>query len=288
MDNSKEISTKVKLFEDKQVRTIWNSEEEEWYFSVVDVCNILSNSKSNDPSSYWRTLKSRLKKEGSEVVSNCHELKLPASDGKFYKTDTLNTKWLLRLIQSIPSPKAEPFKIWLAELGNERLSEIADPERVIHRGVNYYREKGYPEDWITQRMMSIKIRKELTNEWQKRGIENELDFAILTNEITKAWSGLTIREYKELKNLKKENLRDNMTDMELVLNMLAETATTGLSKKEEPQTFDENKQIAKRGGNIARDARLNYERELGESIITNLNSNDKQALEIKNKRIKKD
>ena len=219
MENSQ---NKIKLFENKKIRYVWNDDEEDWYFSVVDVCYVLSESESIDAGAYWRKLKQRLKKEGSEVVTKCHELKLPASDGKMYKTDTLSTKNVLRLIQSIPSPKAEPFKMWLAQVGNDRLEEYADPEKAITRGAEYYRAKGYTEGWIKQRLQAIEMRKELTDEWRNRGIEKESEFAILTNEITKAWSGLSVKEYKQKKGLKKENLRDNMTNIELVLNMLAE------------------------------------------------------------------
>ena len=223
------MTDKIKLFEQKQIRTHWDAESEEWYFSVVDICNVLSESSSKDPGAYWRKLKQRLKAEGSEVVTSCHELKMQAADGKFYKTDCMTTKNILRLVQSIPSPKAEPFKLWLAEVGNQRLEEIADPEKAILRGADYYRAKGYTEGWINQRLQSIEMRKELTDEWKARGIEEEKDYAILTNEMTKAWSGLTVKEYKQLKGLKKENLRDNMTNIELVLNMLAEVSTTAIS-----------------------------------------------------------
>lgn len=201
---------KLKLFENKKIRYVWNDEEEDWYFSVVDVCYALSESESSDMGAYWRKLKQRLKAEGSEVVTNCHALKLPAADGKSYKTDCLSTKNVLRLIQSIPSPKAEPFKMWLAQLGNDRLEEYADPEKAIIRGADYYRAKGYTEGWINQRLQTIEMRKELTDEWKARGIEKEVDYAILTNEMTKAWSGLTVKEYKQKKGLKKENLRDNI------------------------------------------------------------------------------
>lgn len=271
----------IKVFEDKKIRTQWDSEKEEWYFSVVDICNVLAESNSKDPSTYWRTLKSRLKKEGSEVVTSCHGLKLQASDGKFYKTDCLDTKGVLRLVQSIPSPKAEPFKVWLAQVGSERLDEIADPEKALQRGVDYYRKKGYPEDWITQRLLSIKIRKELTAEWQDHGITDEKDYAILTNEMTKAWSGLSIQKYKQLKDLKKENLRDNMTDLELVLNMLAEVTTTTFSKQERPQTFEENKNVAIRGGKVAGNARKDIEKQIGHSVISPVNANEKELLDTK-------
>ena len=255
------MQNKIKVFENKQVRTLWNADEEEWYFSVVDVCNVLADSSSKDPGAYWRKLKQRLKNEGSEVVTNCHGLKMQASDGKMRETDCLDTKGVLRLVQSIPSPKAEPFKMWLAQVGSERLDEIADPEKAILRGADFYRAKGYTEGWINQRLQTIEMRKELTDEWKERGIEQEKDYAILTNEMTKAWSGLSVKEYKELKGLKKENLRDNMTNIELVLNMLAEVTTTAISKREQPDTFEESKTIAKRGGKVAKNARTDIEME---------------------------
>lgn len=274
------MTDKIKLFEQKQVRTHWDAESEEWYFSVVDICNVLSESASKDPGAYWRKLKQRLKAEGSEVVTNCHGLKMKAADGKYYKTDCMATKNILRLVQSIPSPKAEPFKMWLAEVGNERLNEIADPEKAILRGAEYYRAKGYTEGWINQRLQSIEMRKELTDEWKARGIEEERDYAILTNEMTKAWSDLSIKEYKQLKGLKKESLRDNMTNIELVLNMLAEVSTTAISKTREPKTFAENKSVATEGGKIAKIARKNLEKQIGQSVISPLNASDKPALEI--------
>lgn len=277
------MENKIKVFENKQVRTVWDTEAEEWYFSVVDVCNILSDSASKDPGAYWRKLKQRLKAEGSEVVTNCHGLKLQASDGKYYKTDVLDTKGVLRLVQSIPSPKAEPFKMWLAEVGNDRLNEIADPEKAILRGADYYRAKGYTEGWINQRLQTIEMRKELTDEWKAHGIEKDKDYAILTNEMTKAWSGLTVQEYKQVKGLKKENLRDNMTNIELVLNMLAEVTTTTISRQEQPETFEENKAIAKRGGKFAGDTRKRFEAETGTKVISSANASDKPALEIQPK-----
>ena len=279
MENS-QTQNKLKLFENKKIRYVWDAEEEDWYFSVVDVCHALAESESNDPGAYWRKLKQRLKAEGSEVVTKCHDLKLPASDGKFYKTDTLSTKNILRLIQSIPSPKAEPFKMWLAQLGNERLEEYADPEKAILRGADYYRSKGYSEGWIKQRLQAIEMRKELTDEWKKRGIEKDSEFAILTNELTKAWSGLTVREYKELKGLKKENLRDNMTNLELVLNMLAEVSTTAISKVKEPETLGENIEVANEGGSVAKNARTDIESRTGKTVISKLNANDKPALDV--------
>ena len=273
---------KLKLFENKKIRYVWNDEEEDWYFSVVDVCYALSESESSDMGAYWRKLKQRLKAEGSEVVTNCHALKLPAADGKSYKTDCLSTKNVLRLIQSIPSPKAEPFKMWLAQLGNDRLEEYADPEKAIIRGADYYRAKGYTEGWINQRLQTIEMRKELTDEWKARGIEKEVDYAILTNEMTKAWSGLTVKEYKQKKGLKKENLRDNMTNIELVLNMLAEVTAISISKQEQPQSFEENKNIAVRGGKVANTAKKEYEKATGLKAVSSLNAKDKKVLEIQN------
>ena len=273
---------KLKLFENKKIRYVWNDEEEDWYFSVVDVCYALSESESSDMGAYWRKLKQRLKAEGSEVVTNCHALKLPAADGKSYKTDCLSTKNVLRLIQSIPSPKAEPFKMWLAQLGNDRLEEYADPEKAIIRGADYYRAKGYTEGWINQRLQTIEMRKELTDEWKARGIEKEVDYAILTNEMTKAWSGLTVKEYKQKKGLKKENLRDNMTNIELVLNMLAEVTATSISKQEQPKSFEENKNIAVRSGKVANTAKKEYEKATGLKAVSSLNAKDKKALEIQN------
>lgn len=272
---------KIKLFESKKIRTHWDADAQEWYFSVVDVCNVLSESASTDPGSYWRKLKQRLKKEGSEVVTNCHGLKMQAADGKYRITDALDAKGILRLIQSIPSPKAEPFKMWLAQVGSERLDEIADPEKAILRGADFYRAKGYTEGWINQRLQTIEMRKELTDEWKQRGIESEKDYAILTNEMTKAWSGLSVKEYKNIKGLKKENLRDNMTNIELVLNMLAEVTTTALSKNEVPETFDENVKVAKRGGKVAQNAKIDIESQLGQSVISPLNAKDKLKLEVK-------
>lgn len=274
------MTDKIKLFEQKQIRTHWDEESEEWYFSVVDICNVLSDSASKDPGAYWRKLKQRLKAEGSEVVTKCHGLKMQASDGKYYKTDCMVTKDVLRLVQSIPSPKAEPFKIWLAKVGNDRLEEIADPEKAILRGADYYRAKGYTEGWINQRMLSIEMRKELTDEWRSRGVDQEKDYAILTNEMTKAWRGLSVKEYKHYKGLKKESLRDNMTNIELVLNMLAEVSTTAISKAQEPKNFEENKKVATAGGKVAKNARQNLENQIGHTIISPLNASDKPALEI--------
>ena len=270
----------LKLFEGTTIRTIWDSEKEEWFFSVADVCNALSGSQAKDPNVYWRKLKQRLKAEGSEVVTNCHGLKLEAADGKKYLTDVLSTRDILRLIQSIPSPKAEPLKMWLAQVGNDRLEEIADPEKAILRGADFYRAKGYSEQWINQRMISIEMRKELTDEWKARGIEKEAEYAILTNEMTRAWSGMSVRQYKDLKGLTKESLRDNMTNVELVLNMLAEVTTTSISRSRQPETFEESRRIAKEGGSVARDTRRNIESRIGQSVISSSNAQDKLALDV--------
>ena len=274
---------KLKLFENKKIRYVWNDEEEDWYFSVVDIVEVLAESKDYQTArNYWKVLKTRLKSEGSELVTNCNRLKLQASDGKMRETDCLSTKNVLRLIQSIPSPKAEPFKMWLAQLGNDRLEEYADPEKAIIRGADYYRAKGYTEGWINQRLQTIEMRKELTDEWKARGIEKEVDYAILTNEMTKAWSGLTVKEYKQKKGLKKENLRDNMTNIELVLNMLAEVTAISISKQEQPQSFEENKNVAVRGGKVANTAKKEYEKATGLKAVSSLNAKDKKALEIQN------
>ena len=273
------MENKIKLFEDKVVRSHWDAEQEEWYFSVVDVIEVLTESK--DANAYWRKLKQRLKEEGNETVTKCHGLKMVAADGKMRYTDVATTEQLLRLIQSIPSPKAEPFKLWLAQVGSERLDEIADPEKAILRGADFYRAKGYTENWINQRLQTIEMRKELTDEWKARGIDKEKDYAILTNEMTKAWSGLSVKDYKELKGLKKENLRDNMTNIELVLNMLAEVTTTAISKSKEPETFSENLQVAKEGGTVAKNARVDIEDRIGKSVISPLNAEDKILLDVK-------
>lgn len=270
----------IKIFEDKKIRTQWNAEEDEWYFSVADVCNVLAESTSTDPGAYWRKMKQRLKAEGSELVTICHGLKMLATDGKMRDTDVLDTKGILRLIQSIPSPNAEPFKMWLAQVGSDRLDEIADPEKAIKRGTDFYRAKGYTEGWINQRLQTIEIRKELTDEWQNRGIDSDKDYAILTNEMTKAWSGMTVGEYKQHKGLKKENLRDNMTNIELTLNQLAEVMTTALSKHKKPIPFIENKNVAIEGGNIAKRTRIDIESKLGTTVVTSLNARDKAKLEI--------
>ncbi len=236
--------TTIKFFEEKQVRSIWNEAEEKWYFSIVDIVGVLS--ESPNPNNYWKVLKHRLNKEGSQLVTNCNQLKMKSSDGKFYKTDVADTEQIFRLIQSIPSPKAEPFKVWLAQVGRERIDEIEDPEIGIDRLMETYLRKGYSKEWINQRLKSIEVRKELTDEWEKRGVDKAKGYAILTDEITSAWSGFSTKGYKNYKGLKKENLRDNMTNLELVLNMLAEATTTEISKEKKPKTFKENKKIAKK------------------------------------------
>ena len=273
MGSNKE-KTQIRLFEEQKVRTIWNAEEEEWYFSVVDVCNVLAESASKDSGAYWRKLKQRLKVEGSEVVTNCHGLKLPASDGKSYKTDCLNTQGIFRLIQSIPSPKAEPFKLWMAQVAKERLDEMQDPEQGIQRALTEYKALGYSDNWINQRLKSIEIRKDLTDEWKKHGLKEGVQFATLTDIIYKTWAGKTAKQYKEYKGLKKENLRDNMTNQELVLNMLAEMATTDISKARNPQNFTEHADTARRGGTIAKEAREKLELETGKQIVSPLNAKD--------------
>ena len=268
MDNN----DKIQIFEDKKIRTAWNEETEEWYFSVVDVIAVLTDSPN--PSTYWRVLKKRLKDEGNETVTSCNGLKMTAADGKKRMTDVADTEQLLRIIQSIPSPKAEPFKLWLARVGRERIEETIDPELTIDRAFETYRKKGYSTEWIQQRLLSIRIRNNLTDEWDKRGIQKGVEYAILTDEITKAWSGMKTREYKNLKGLKKENLRDNMSDLELVLTMLAEATTTELSKTTNPQNFQENVEVAKKGGNIAGDTRKAIEDSTGKPVITSKNATE--------------
>lgn len=263
----KQSKTKaIAIFEGHKIRRLWNEEKELWHFSVVDVVGVLSGSV--DARNYWKVLKNRLKKEGSEVVTKCNQLKMQSSDGKYYLTDVADTETMFRIIQSIPSPNAEPFKLWLAKVGYERLEETADPELAINRALKTYLQKGYSKEWINQRLKSIEIRKALTDEWENRGVKEGVEFAILTNEITQAWAGLTTKQYKNIKGLKKESLRDNMSNMELVLNMLAETATTEISKKDKPKTFIQNKMVAKKGGSIAGGARKELEEKLGKSIIS--------------------
>jgi len=272
--------TALKLFNEKQIRTQWHDEEEKWYFSIVDVVGVLT--ESENPNNYWKVLKSRLKKEGSELVTNCNQLKMESSDGKFYKTDVADTEQLFRLIQTIPSPKAEPFKLWLAKVGRERIDELEDPEIGIDRLMETYYKKGYSKEWINQRIKSIEIRKELTDEWDNRGVEKGQEYAILTDEITKAWSGLTTKQYKKIKDLKKENLRDHMTNLELVLNMLAEASTTEISKDKQPKTFNENRIVAQKGGKVAKAARQQLEKTTGKKVVTKLNAKLLEFKKIEN------
>ena len=267
------MDNKIQIFEDKKIRTAWDEEKEEWYFSVVDVVGVLTDSPN--PNNYWKVLKKRLKDEGNESVTNCNQLKLKSpKDGKKYKTDVADTEQLLRIIQSIPSPKAEPFKMWLAQVGRERIEETIDPELTINRALETYLKKGYTREWINQRLQAIQVRKELTDEWDKHGVQKGIEYAILTDEITKAWSGMTTRNYKNLKGLTKENLRDNMSTLELVLNMLAEATATELSKTANPQTFNENVKIAKQGGSVAGNARKEIEEKSGRSVITSKNATE--------------
>lgn len=262
----------IQLFEHNTIRTAWDEEKEEWYFSIVDVVAVLTESK--DAGAYWRKLKQRLKAEGNQTVTNCHSLKMTAADGKKRKTDVADTEQLLRIIQSIPSPKAEPFKAWLARVGSERIEETIDPELTIDRALETYLKKGYSREWINQRLQAIQVRKELTDEWDNRGVKKGMEYAILTDEITKAWSGMRTRQYKNFKGLKKENLRDNMSTLELVLNMLSEATTTELSKAKAPEDFEKNRQVAKEGGAIAGDARKAIEASSGRPVITSKNAVD--------------
>ena len=265
MDNDK-----LQLFENKAIRTAWDEEKEEWYFSIVDVVAVLTDSPN--PQTYWRVMKKRLKDEGNETVTNCNALKMTAADGKKRLTDVATTEQLLRIIQSIPSPKAEPFKLWLAEVGRERIEETIDPEQASDRALETYLKKGYTREWINQRLQAIQVRKELTDEWQDRGVKKGVEYAILTDEITRAWSGMTTRQYKKLKGLKKENLRDNMSTTEIILNMLAETSTKDISQASKPETFEENIEVARRGGNVAGIAKQALEAETGKPVITSQNA----------------
>ncbi|MDY2756222.1 MAG: Bro-N domain-containing protein [Candidatus Treponema excrementipullorum] len=265
-------NTRIKLFEDKKVRTIWDEEAEEWYFSVVDVVAVLT--ESPNPRKYWSVLKTRLKTEESQLATNCSQLKMPATDGKMYKTDCMTTEQLFRLIQSIPSPKAEPFKLWMAQVAKERLDEMQDPEQGIQRALLEYRALGYSENWINQRLKSIEIRKDLTDEWKKHGLKEGVQFATLTDIIYKTWAGKSAKEYKEYKGLKKENLRDNMTNKELVLNMLAELSTKEISESSNPQDFDDHIQNAVDGATIAKNARIELEQKTGKKVVTPLNARD--------------
>jgi hypothetical protein len=271
---------KIQLFEDKRIRTAWDEEKEEWYFSIVDVVGVLTDQLTpRNASTYWAVLKKRLSDEGAnQLLTNCKQLKLKAADGKRYATDVANVEQLLRLIQSIPSPKAEPFKLWLARVGSERIDETVDPELAIDRALETYLRKGYSPEWVNQRLQAIQVRKELTDEWDTRGVRKGAEYAILTDEITKAWAGMSTRQYKNLKGLKKENLRDNMTTLELVLNMLAEATTTEISKTEEPETFNENRRVARMGGEAAGEARVAVEKRTGKPVITAKNAAQLNAL----------
>lgn len=271
-----EQSNELKLFEDKKIRTKWNDEQEKWYFSVVDVVEILTN--SSEPRKYWSVLKNRLKKDGSQLTTNCSQLKMKSADGKYYNTDAMNIEQILRLIQSIPSKKVEPFKLWLAQVGRERIDEVYDPEIAINRALDVYRKKGYSEEWINQRLKTIDIRKEFTDELKEKGIDSGREFAILTNILTQAWSGYSVKEYKKLKGLKKENLRDNMTNMELVLNMLAETSSTEISKSKTKKGFKEAGESVIKGGNIAKIAKEQLEKETGKKVISGQNAKEIRKL----------
>ena len=272
----------IQLFEDKKVRTIWDEEQEKWYISIIDVIEVLTNSPN--PRKYWSVLKLRLKKEGSQLATNCSQLKMQSSDGKFYKTDVADTEQLFRLIQSIPSQKAEPFKLWLAQIASERLDEMQDPELTIDRALEQYLQLGYSENWINQRLKSIEIRKELTDEWKNIGLKEGQQFATLTDIISKSWSGKTTKEYKILKGLKKENLRDNMTNTELILNMLAEASAKDISQAVNPESFEESKKVAKQGGNVAKVALKELEAKTGKKVVSSLNA---KSLRDANKKIDK-
>ena len=266
----------IQLFEEKKVRTVWDDAEEKWYFSIVDAVAVLTDSP--DPRNYWKVLKHRLKKEGNQSVTDCNQLKLPSSDGKYYKTDVADTEQLFRLIQSIPSPKAEPFKLWMAQVAADRLDQIQDPELGIEQALTDYKRLGYSDNWINQRLKSIEIRKDLTDEWKRHGLKEGVQFATLTDIIYSTWSGMTAKEYKQFKGLKKENLRDNMTNRELVLNMLAELSTKDISESRNPETFGEHAEVARQGGEIARNARAELEAKTGRPVVTSLNA--KTALQL--------
>jgi len=270
--------TAIKIFEQKRVRSVWNNEEEKWYFSIIDIVEVLTG--TDRPRKYWSDLKAKLIKEGSELSEKIGQLKLIADDGKMRLTDVADTEQLFRLIQSIPSPKAEPFKMWLAQVGRERIDEIEDPEIGMDRLMETYLKKGYSKEWINQRLKSIEIRKELTDEWDFRGVKKGHEYAILTDEITKAWSGFTTKQYKHYKNLKKENLRDNMTNLELVLNMLAEASTTEISKETKPKNFKESKKVAKKGGDVAKAARMKLEKNTGKDVVTPINAKNLDNQEL--------
>ena len=268
-----EQNDKIQLFENKRIRTAWDEEKEEWYFSIVDVVAVLTDQPDQrHAAKYWSVLKTRLKKEGSELTTNCSQLKMRSADGKRYNTDVADTEQLLRIVQSIPSPKAEPFRAWLAQVGRERIEETIDPELTIERALETYLKKGYTREWINQRLQAIQVRKELTDEWDARGVQKGVEYAILTDEISRAWSGMSTRQYKNLKGLKKENLRDNMTTLELVLNMLAEATTTEISKQKAPATLSENIDVARAGGKVAGDARKAIETQTGVPVITSKNA----------------
>ncbi len=266
----------IQLFEEKKVRTVWDDAEEKWYFSIVDAVAVLTDSP--DPRNYWKVLKHRLKKEGNQSVTDCNQLKLPSSDGKYYKTDVADTEQLFRLIQSIPSPKAEPFKLWMAQVAADRLDQMQDPELGIEQALADYKRLGYSDSWINQRLKSIEIRKDLTDEWKRHGLKEGVQFATLTDIIYSTWSGMTAKEYKQFKGLKKENLRDNMTNRELVLNMLAEISTKDISESRNPETFGEHAEVARQGGEIARNARAELEAKTGKPVVTSLNA--KTALQL--------
>ena len=266
----------IKVFDQKEIRTQWDEVQEKWFFSIVDVCAVLT--ESVNPTAYWRKLKQRLKAEGNETVTNCHALRMKAADGKLRLTDVADTEQLFRLIQTIPSPKAEPFKMWLARVGRERIDEITDPELAIDKALETYLKKGYSPDWVNQRIKTIEVRKALTDEWDSRGVKKGQEYAILTDEITQAWSGKTTRQYKQFKGLKKENLRDNMTNVELILNMLAEASTTEISQAKQPDTFMENRNVARQGGQVAKAARVQLENTTGQNVITSQNAKDPHSL----------
>ncbi|MFT9494759.1 BRO family protein [Anaerosolibacter sp.] len=268
--------TAIKLFEDKRVRVLWDEKQEKWFFSIVDIVEVLTG--TDRPRKYWSDLKSKLTSEGSQLSEKIGRLKMKAEDGKMRLTDVADTEEILRLIQSIPSPKAEPFKMWLAKVGSERIDETADPELAIERALETYLRKGYSKEWIDQRLKTIEVRKELTDEWDNRGVQKGIEYAMLTDEITKAWAGLSTKEYKNLKGLKKENLRDNMTNLELVLNMLAEASTTEISKEKQPETFEENKVVARQGGLVANAAKKQLEETTGKKVVTGKNANDIKKL----------
>ena len=278
------MTNAIKLFNDKKIRVEWDSDKEKWYFSIIDVVAVLTDNDYQTARKYWNKLAQRLRDEGNESVTDCHQLKMQSSDGKYYKTYVADTEQLLRLIQSIPSKKAEPFKMWLARVGRERIDETEDPELTIDRAMRTYLQKGYSEDWINQRLKTIEVRKQLTDEWNRIGISKHEDFAILTNEITKAWAGKTVKEYKQLKGLKKENLRDNMTNIELILNMLAEATTKEISEKENPKTFSKSKEIAREGGKTAKVAKDRIEKRLGEKVVTTKNAEEIHFTEKKKKK----